>query len=163
MIKKKVLIVGVPGVGKSTLCKTILEHLSGVLHLTASDYVKEKGEVDNDQQSLVRSIKSVADKFKGKLILIDGHLTFGNFLIPLETLKLLELDSIIVLKEEPNTILNRRKLDLKRARKDEPVEKIRTAQEKELSYSKLVSERLGVPVYTLKSPTVEKVLLLLEK
>ena len=163
MIKKKVLIVGVPGVGKSTLCKTILERLSGVLHLTASDYVKEKGEVDNDQQSLVRLIKSVADKFKGKLILIDGHLTFDNFLIPLETLKLLELDSIIVLKEEPNTILNRRKLDLKRARKNESVEKIRSSQEKELSYSELVSERLCVPVYTLKSPTVEKVLLLLEK
>lgn len=162
MTKKRVLIVGVPGVGKSTLCKIILEHLSGVLHLTASDYVKVKGEVDNDQQSLVHSINSVADKFEGALILIDGHLTFDNFLIPLETLKLLELDSIIVLKEEPSTILNRRNLDLKRVRKGEPVEKIRIAQKKELSYSKLVSERLGVPVYTLQSPTVEEVLLLLE-
>lgn len=159
MVQKVVLVVGVSGVGKSTLCQSISEATLETLHLTASNFVKTVGgRIDSDQMSLTRAIKSSLDEFLGSLVLIDGHLTFENFEIPITAIELLQLDFILALKEDPEIILERRKSDSTRVRRIETIDMIRKAQEREILYSQSIANALGIEMYIIQNPTVSKVL-----
>lgn len=158
MEKKVILIVGVPGVGKSTLCKSISEMYPLSLHLTASKFAKKNDEIDYDQTNLTRRIRASIESFDGGLVLIDGHLTFDKFEIPVKAVQLLQLDSIIVLEEDPVTILERRKGDLSRTRVEETEYIVFKAQNREIEYSKSVACSLNIDIQIIKKPTVCKVI-----
>lgn len=158
MGKRIILIVGVSGVGKSTLCKSITEKYPQSLHLTASKFAKKNDEIDYNQTNLTRRIRASIESFDGSLVLIDGHLTFDKFEIPVKAVQLLQLDSILVLEEDPLTILERRKSDLSRLRVKETESTILKAQNREIQYSQSVACSLNINIQIIKQPTVCKVI-----
>lgn len=163
MQKKIILIAGISGIGKSTLCKSISELFpDDVLHLKASEFARNNGGVDFDQLSIVLAIKSIIDDSSKSIFLIDGHLTFSNFCIPLDALNILELDSIFVLEESPEVILERRFIDQSRQRKSQTLYEIKKSQERELLYADFVEKELNVPVHKIESPTPLKAKNILE-
>lgn len=164
MQKKIILIAGISGIGKSTLCKSICESFpDNASHLKASEFARNNGGVDFDQLSIALAIKSTIDESSKSIFLIDGHLTFGDFCIPMEALNILELNSILVLVESPSIIVKRRKQDKFREREIQALDKIKGSQEKELLYADFVENELSIPLHKIESPTLVKAMNILEK
>ena len=146
-------VVGIHGVGKSSLCKKIAEHYS-YTHVIASDLIKnvkyqqskQVSKPDENQKVLIEELR----KLSGNIIL-DGHiclLTKEDKMVPIkyEFIELINPSSIICLFDNPENIYQRL---LERDGKNYPLELIKSLQELELKTSKDYAHALGVPCKAL--------------
>ncbi|WP_292460990.1 adenylate kinase family protein [Methanothermococcus sp.] len=118
MVKIKIAITGTPGVGKSTVSKLLVKKLNesdnaerwgcqNFEYINITDAVKENklySEKDEEMDSYVVDFQKLNDyvnniiKSKSKNLIVDGHISH-----------LLKVDYIVVLRCNPEIILNRLK------------------------------------------------------
>jgi len=144
----KIIVVSVPGGGKSTILNVVKKKLPKVKIVTAGDiYLKVAGrkygiknrdelrkKLTLDQQREVQEIvaKKIS-KIRGKIILINTHVTiktpYGYFhALSEKTMKIMKPNMIILLEFNPKDILKRRMADKKRKRDIESLEAIEEHQ-----------------------------------
>ncbi|WP_171041737.1 ATP-binding protein [Pseudoalteromonas phenolica] len=148
-MNKTFLVVGISGVGKSTLCHAINVKFSVVEHIVASRLIKGSKNFNEAQQLLVNRINKLIKASKKRVFLIDGHLLIGENKVSISVLKKLKLDGIVYLLDSPDAIRTRRLKDETRERVIETAQDIEISMLKELEYSKLVSKKLSIPLSTL--------------
>lgn len=137
-----ILVAGVSGVGKTTLCQRLASHQPGVHHLVASAFVD--GGRPSDQMALVKRIRAAAEQLDGAC-LVDGHLIIGGNRVPQEALAVLAPQAILMVTGSPADILARRAADTTRSRPSIAEEDLRHAQEAEAGYAQELALALGVP------------------
>jgi adenylate kinase len=164
-MKHKIIFVGgVHGVGKTSLCNKVCEELD-IDHYSASDLIKKVKnvkfptnkhikEIEENQDSLIIAVDNyinckTVSLLDGHFCLLDSHGKVAE--VPMATFLSLSPIAIIVLNDEPSKIYARIKA---RDGEESGVDGIVKFQESEIKYSKVVSEKLGVP-YLLANPFTE--------
>ncbi|WP_233959234.1 ATP-binding protein [Pectobacterium versatile] len=149
-----VMVAGVYGVGKSTVSNKLSKDFN-IKFYSASDLIKtEKGysnwdkdkktdQVKNNQEYLIAAI----NKMSGYDFLLDGHFCLinkdGNIEnIDIFTIKQLDIDAVLLLKEEPG-IISRRLFDRDKIFWDERF--ISKMQENEEAQAKLFTNENDIP------------------
>ncbi len=135
---KKILMVGIPGVGKSTLLTTMVEilkdHKKNVVVINYGslmfDVAKENGLTDRDQLRKLsvseqqRLQKIAAEKIAGheeEVVIIDTHAFISSPEgyypgLPEHVLKIIKPDNFVSVSAKPEEIYNRRMKDNTRSR-----------------------------------------------
>ena len=135
---KKILMVGIPGVGKSTLLTTMVEilknHKKNVIVINYGslmfDVAKENGLTDRDQLRKLsvseqqRLQKIAAEKIAGheeEVVIIDTHAFISSPEgyypgLPEHVLKIIKPDNFVSVSAKPEEIYNRRMKDNTRSR-----------------------------------------------
>ncbi|MGB1188254.1 MAG: ATP-binding protein [Cycloclasticus pugetii] len=158
MTRKIIFIGGIHGVGKSTLCTKIFD-LLGIKSYSASKLIQSVSNLEfpldkkiqgiNKNQDLL--ITAVEEHVNPNIYcLLDGHFCLLNQNgevsdIPLTTFTELSPAATIVLTNEPGTIYTQIK---DRDGTEMDIKKITAFQDRELEYSKLVSQALNIPWLT---------------
>lgn len=155
---------GVHGVGKSTLCNSIVVRLNAEHH-SASELISRIGKVNHSTNKRVADIGKNQDALitavneylvDEKLYLLDGHFCLLNQIgnvaeIPLSTFEAISPVAIVVLFDEPKNIHARLK---QRDKERYDVDTLSSFQAKEMSYSELVASNLNVP-FLKASPLID--------
>lgn len=149
-----ILVAGISGVGKTTLCRRLAMTAPAIHHLIASSFVEPGTPVD--QMALVGRIRAAAADLDGAC-LVDGHLIVGESRIPLEAVSALAPRAILVVTGSPAEIVARRAADTTRSRAPVTEEGLRRIQEAETGYARELSATLGVPYVTAESHDAEGV------
>ena len=150
-----IFVSGIHGVGKDYFLKNI-EEVTGVKSYSASSLIEEYGNVElnadkktkdisGNQDYLLQAIRS--EKLPKEYIL-NGHFCLLNEKgeperIPIETFYGLNPSKIIILKEKPEIIVERR---MARDRQEVSVEGTKRFQDEEIAYGKEVAKKLGVQI-----------------
>lgn len=167
------LVVGVPGVGKTTVLNTakkylnrnfeivnfgdiLFEYLKKHYDLKNKDEIRKKIPYDIYYKSQIEVCKILYDKYKNKDILIDTHFlikTKFGFLPGLskEMAKYLKPNFIVVIIAEPHYILHRRLKDKTRQRDIELVHLIDLHQNLTLNYSLTLAYDLHIPIIVIEN------------
>ncbi|MGP6443889.1 ATP-binding protein [Rahnella aceris] len=160
-----IFIAGVHGVGKSYLCTLYCKQHEHTLHKSASQLIREFGNInfdsnkltsniDENQLVLIEAIKKI--KISGQNLLLDGHFALVDKngevnQIDSEVFKKLELDGIILL-EEPSEIIKERINARDKKEIEYNLEELIT-QEKENANK--VSLNYQIPLIKLLSPNYD--------
>lgn len=152
-----IFISGVHGVGKSYFCEVVRDAL-GFDTYSASSLIAERKkagfpsdklipDIDINQQYLLAAIQELNSA--SPLYLLDGHFCLlnahGNITrIPTETFIALNPDAIVLLTEKPSVIVQRRR---ERDGVEHNENDIRRFQDEEITYSKEIAERFGIPIW----------------
>ncbi len=163
------LVGGVHGVGKSTLCAKVCSQVDGE-HLVAGELIrtecklpitvdKRVESVDRNQDVLVRALARVL--LPGHRYLLDGHfalLTSNGLIsdIPLETFEGISPISAVLIRDDPAAIAKRMKERDGRIY-DETL--IASLQEREFIHGEKVCVFLGIPLLITCPPTAAQDLL----
>ena len=174
-MRKLIVVTGIPGTGKSTICKEVKKlakenveiiNFGTVMVELAKKHGKElhrddirKHSVDFQSKLQIEAAKEIAsraEKFNGTLI-VDTHMVIrtqeGYWAgLPYKVLQILKPNMFILIEAEPDEILERRFKDANRKRdkvlKEEIVE--------ELSFSRLFAASCatmtGAPIKIVKNP-----------
>lgn len=148
-----VLVTGVAGVGKTTLCRHLATTIPAVHHLTASAFVDPGLPVD--QMTLVGRIRAAAAALDGAC-LVDGHLIVGESRIPHEAVAVLAPKAILVVIGSPAEIVARRAADTTRSRAAVAAGDLRRMQDSETGYARELAAALGVPYATAESHDADR-------
>ena len=162
---------GIHGVGKSTLCRTIAEHLS-LVHLSASELLKWKDlNVNDEKNKKVRDIPDTQDRLlkglatavepAGKYIL-DGHYCLFNkdgavTPVPLDTFAGINPVALLLVAGDPFEIAFSLQ---QRDGRAYDANLLAEMQEQELIQGRLIAEHLSVPlaVFDKKLTDVEQLI-----
>ncbi|TLS69924.1 AAA family ATPase [Photobacterium damselae subsp. damselae] len=164
-----IFISGIHGVGKTTLCNKITNHL-GFRHYSCSDLIKQNSDyvetskkIDNasrNQEVLLKAIENIKDK----VYLLDGHFCLIDKLE-----NVIQLDQSVFKSIAPKAIVNiccdtsiiRERL-INRDGKALSLTKLNELQSAEKTVSAEVAETLNIPyfVYTSSEPVDELITLL---
>jgi adenylate kinase len=158
-MKNIIFIGGIHGVGKGTLCKTICDQLN-IKHLSASEVLKweeisdKKNKiVDNFTLTQNRLITNLEQIINNKIkYILDGHYCLLNSIqeperIDFETFEQLNPFAFVVVIDDVQEI----KIRLEnRDKKEYDFELLLRFQEKELEYSKELSNKLSKPHLVLR-------------
>ncbi len=155
-----IFISGVHGVGKSYFCEVVRTTLGFNTH-SASALIAERKktgfssdklipDIDINQQYLLAAIQEL--NLVSPWYLLDGHFCLLDVhskitRIPTETFTALNPDAIVLLTEKPSLIAQRRK---ERDRIEHNERDISRFQNEEITYSKEIAERLGIPLWISK-------------
>ena len=161
MRQKIVFIAGIHGVGKTTLCEYLSMQLS-IDYYSASNLIREYGQIEfpkskhivdisGNQDVLISAINEFLETDKTSIL--DGHFCLldknGDITrIPSSTYEEMKPQAIVCLHEEVDTICERLK---SRDRHDHDRKLLDAFQKEEISYSREVAEKLGIPYYLGKS------------
>lgn len=169
MKQEIVALVGVSGVGKSTLLRGLTHRIS-FQHLQASDLIlhasemEEDGNVNKDdlaKRNIVSNQEKLVKGFKAKksvqerLIILDSHTVIDTpdtyvYIEPRVFAKM-GVSKIIMLSDEPQTILNRREKDNERIRPSRTIQEIERLQVEVVAHSFKISLALKIPVLILNA------------
>ncbi|WP_175429728.1 ATP-binding protein [Azospirillum argentinense] len=148
MEKGIILVAGVSGVGKTTLCRRLATAEPGIHHLVASSFVDGKRDVD--QLKLISRIRAAADKLEGAC-LVDGHLTLDGSNVPLEAIAALAPEGIIVVTGSSAEIAARRGADVTRSRPPANEDELCHTQDAEISWARELALAVSVPFTAIDS------------
>ncbi len=138
-----ILVTGVSGVGKTTLCRLLKKIFPNIRHIVASSYIDSTRDID--QLALARRIHSVALAYNSSS-LVDGHLITGGGKVPREAVVALAPKAIVVVIGDPRDIVARRAADDDRARPVLDEDKIACAQDAELEWARELAQTIGIPL-----------------
>lgn len=155
-----VFVAGIHGVGKSTLCKSVIDPM-GVKHLTASEIIKKYREVhidnktkyaaniDANQIILIEGLRQ--ESINEPVVVLDGHFALLNEqgdIVAIDTtiFDQLSLSAIVVIMDEPAKIEGRL---LSRDGKGYGVNRLSKMQDVELQQATEVAHALDVPLLTI--------------
>jgi adenylate kinase len=144
----KIIVVSVPGGGKSTVLEYVKKKIPEVKIVTAGDIFlkiasKKYGIKDRDelrkkltleqQKEIQEKVARRIAKMKGKILLINTHVTiktpYGYFhALSEKTMKIMKPDMIILLEFDPKDVLKRRIADKSRKRDIESLQEIEEHQ-----------------------------------
>jgi len=144
----KVIIVSVPGGGKSTVLKFVKKKLPKAKIITAGDLFleiarKKYGITNRDdlrkkltieqQRKIQEKVAEKISKMKAKILLVNTHVTiktpYGFFsTLSEKTMRIMKPDLIVLLEFRPEDILARRLADKERKRDIESLEAIEEHQ-----------------------------------
>jgi adenylate kinase len=133
-----IIVVGIPGVGKSTIISTATKTLQSrgieIAHITFGtlmyDMAKSKGIYTRDdirglaideQKELQRLTANAISSIKEPYVIVDTHLFINTVEgyypgLPYDLLKIISPDHLVLISALPSDILSRRKNDLTRNR-----------------------------------------------
>jgi len=148
MVSGIILIAGVSGVGKTTLCQRLVAAESGIHHLIASSFVDRQHA--SDQVALAARISAAAQALCGAC-LVDGHLIVGGNKVPPEAVVGLAPKAIIMVTDRPGNIITRRALDTSRSRPAITEADVHHAQEAEFDWARELALTISVPFTTVNS------------
>lgn len=155
-----IFIAGIHGVGKSTLCKSVIDPM-GVKHLTASEIIKKYRQVqienktkyaaniDENQITLIEGLHQ--ESIDEAVIVLDGHFALLNEqgdIIAIDTtiFSQLSLSAIALIIDEPAKIEERL---LSRDGKGYGVNHLSKMQDVEFQQAKEVAHALDIPLLTI--------------
>ncbi len=143
-----VKIVGVSGVGKTTLIKKVVSMMPEIGHMSFGQYLEQYGDEANKKWS-----EDLASS-NGKLVLIDEHLEIGENDLS-DTYKEENTAVICFLEESVEEIIKRRRQDKNRQRcLDESV--VENEQLKSKRRAVDLARRLSVPFILIKDSPAER-------
>ncbi|WP_168709046.1 AAA family ATPase [Onishia niordana] len=150
MRKKLILVAGVSGVGKSTLCSKYAKNNNSTSHVQASKFAELVDGEDQDQAGLAKKIREEFIKSRKEVFLLDGHLIIGGKKIPEEAINILSPDGIIIVTDNPEKIYFRKINDNSRKRSvSSPVE-IAEEQNSVVEYAKKISTERNKPLQVIE-------------
>ncbi len=155
MTRKIIFIGGIHGVGKSTLCAKISDHMV-IKSYSASNLIKSVSNIEFPSDKKIEGINKnqdlliyAVDKYIDPdcYCLLDGHFCLLNkdgevSSIPMTTFSNLSPAAIIVLTNDTNIIYSQIK---SRDNNEMDVKSISYFQDREIEQSKLVSQSLDIP------------------
>lgn len=161
-----IFIAGIHGVGKSTLCKSVIDPM-GVKHLTASEIIKKYRQVqienktkyaaniDENQIILIEGLHQ--ESIDEAVTVLDGHFALLNEqgdIIAIDTtiFSQLSLSAIALIIDEPAKIEDRL---LSRDGKGYGVNRLSKMQDIEFQQAKEVAHALDIPLLTIDFRTEE--------
>ncbi len=128
MTVRRILVLGVSGVGKSTACARVAEGDPGFLHLRASRLLSEatgqsaealrvapEVAIRLNQELLAAALDRRTAGLEHTTVLLDGHAVIDNdhvlFQVSTEAVAALRPDGMLLLEASPEVILRRRAAD----------------------------------------------------
>jgi len=158
------MITGIKGVGKSTIASIISKEL-GVLHMDYADFMlqimdtKEKDAIETlsstDRLNIIKQIRKMLEQqfihnTERSFIVLENHLTtIQNKKINIPSLEIywrFNMASLVVIYANPNQIISRRQLDIKRNRSEENESQIISQQKENRIQADLISRKYNVPL-----------------
>lgn len=148
----RILVSGIHGAGKSTLCHRISDANPNITYVTCSEIIKYNGKrttiesINQNQDSIINEIENI--HFQDRVVLIDGHLALfkDNKVAKLNarTIARLKLSAISILLRDPwsseNSILQKKNEKL-------GVRNLQKLQEAEVSFAFELSRINNTPLY----------------
>lgn len=143
---KVIAVLGISGVGKTTMVSSFVESHPSVLSIRASELLnRERPEANPEFFRIAASsdihknqdhITTAFDKFKrsafGRHIIFDGHSLIDNgqglVVIPIQIFRKIAPDIIIFIEENPEVIVSRRLADVSRTRPQRTVRELSEQQ-----------------------------------
>lgn len=167
-----IIVVGVPGCGKSSILKELRRQIPSLTILNYGDEMLYEAKVSRDElrklplqtqrEMGIRAATRMVQQKQGVCIL-DTHALIradGGFYpgLPKEVLKILNPASLVCIECSPSVILARRKDDLLRKRDQEKEEDLALHQEWIRSYLAACAMETGALLYRLsnESPSLEQ-------
>ena len=166
----RVIVVGIPGVGKTTVVQGVVSGLSGAklvnfgtLMFEAAKslkWVKDRDEMRKmhveRQKRLQRMAATRIASMKGKAILVDTHLfirTLEGFWpgLPFEVVRAMKPTHLVLVIATPEEIATRRLADSTRARDEVTVEGLREEIEIAKSFLAVSSTLTGAPMLIVRN------------
>lgn len=155
-----IFVAGIHGVGKSTLCKSVIDPI-GIKHLTASEIIKKyrqvhienktkyAADIDANQITLIEGLHQ--ESIDKPVVVLDGHFALLNGhgeIVAIDTtiFSQLSLSAIVVIIDEPTKIEERL---LSRDGKGYGVNRLSKMQDIELQQATEVAHALDVPLLTI--------------
>lgn len=172
MKRKIVAIIGISGVGKTTLLKSYVRKHRSVVTISASGLLKRRlsltdpeklrtatsATIQSNQDRLVQAFGDFKSSTPNTHILFDGHAIIDNdesiVTIPTEIYRALAPDLIIFVVDDPNLIALRRDADSKRQRPSRSPQELEQHQELARKTTYDYGHSLSVPCSTIKSSDV---------
>ena len=155
-----IFVSGVHGVGKSYFCNLVKE-LTGIETYSACTLIAEKKQsgfakdklipdIDDNQQFLLLAVNEL--KASGRDFILDGHFCLLNASnkvqrISYDTFAMLKPDAIVLLTENPEIIVSRRR---KRDGIEIAVESVENFQREERLYADEVAKNIGAKLFISK-------------
>jgi len=173
MTHKIIAVVGVSGVGKSTLLKKLQSKFS-FQHLQASDVIRQQKQykknqslsaealrqsnIDENQSFLISGFEHLRDP-NAQIVVLDGHVVIdsptGLVDIDSAVFKSMGVTHLVCLVEDPHEILRRRKSDIARARPERSLNYIEQYQVHAQGVGFKISLSLGIPFTVLSTGCLE--------
>ena len=166
----RVIIVGIPGVGKTTVVQGVVSSLPGAKLVTfgtlmfeaakSLKWVKDRDEMRKmpveKQKRLQRIAATRIAKMKGKVILVDTHLfirTPEGFWpgLPFEVVRAMKPTHLVLVVAAPEEIATRRSADPTRARDEVTIEGLREEIEIARSFLTVSSTLTGAPMLIVRN------------
>jgi len=162
MKKKPIVIGGIHGVGKTTLCEKLSKEL-GIEHYTASDLIrkiknsyisikdKRAADINDNQNALVLAIENHINT--NLPYFLDGHFcllekNYSISRIPKRTFQAINPVGVIIFYDD---VLNIQKRLNARDNESYNLNLLSDFQEEEIDYSKEISEELKIPHLLFKT------------
>jgi adenylate kinase len=173
---KVIAVLGISGVGKSSLIRLAASHIS-LLHLTASSLIKAQlaqaptseqlraGPVIDNQELMLREFARQIATPEQPLIIFDGHnlidTATGLLEIPRAVFAELRLNAIIFIEDAPDQIHARRLADKMRERPGRSVAELGEQQSRAIEYAIGLAGGLEIPFHSIQSGDVQGLLAVL--
>ncbi|MGF1924796.1 MAG: ATP-binding protein [Bacteroidia bacterium] len=155
-----ILILGISGVGKTSLSVEYAERNSGFRSISASSLIAEKklglspatlDEIRRNQEALVSSVLHQKQDNPGTTLLLDGHAAIetpsGASAIPDDVFDRIQPTAIVLVYDDPVEISARRFLK----KKSGNVEHVKNLQILERELSSMHARRIGIPYREVRS------------
>jgi len=170
---KRIIIVGIPGVGKTTVMRRFVDRLreKGVkvkvvvygtvmleeaekFGVTDRDELRKMG-LEEMKEIQLKAARRIGE-MESEMLIIDTHLivrTKEGYLpgLPSKVLKELNPTNLVLITASPEEIKERRESDRSRRRDMISLEEIRKEIELSMSYLSAVSNDVGIPVMIIKN------------
>lgn len=139
-----IFVIGLSGVGKTSIIQRFVEENSDYLHLEASKIIKQvtgiqvlekirllpKNKIIENQDILIKELSKYKNSFDK--IILDGHLLINNsqelIPIPIDTIRKILPNRMILIEGNANDILLHRKNDLYKTRPNQLLVEIEEEQ-----------------------------------
>lgn len=167
-----IIIFGLSGVGKTTLCKAFVRQYPQYIHLSASQMLREAtGRMSEElRKSDTKTIRErqiilsavLQEKRRGRdssPVLIDAHSVIDNdrTLVPVPTsaIAAMKPTGLVFIAADPVTLLQRRTAD-SRERPLRTVDELREQQERAEGVAHAFAEELSLPINSDNISTVDE-------
>lgn len=171
------VIAGLSGVGKTFIIEKLASEFDSYFHLSAGSLIKKRlANLDRDQlrklekNSILANQYLMTEQFKEELntidrkfsIIFDAHMFIDNdheFIeVPYEIFKQLSPTRIILISDEAEKIIERRKFDNSRKRPIRSMPEIIEQQNRSIMLSQDYSSKLSIPFIEIKSGDIQALL-----
>jgi adenylate kinase len=159
-----ILLIGISGVGKSHLAISAISKLANVVHVKASQLLKEElaaqaealrlGSIQENQSILVTAFRRKRQNTTGTLLL-DSHTIIdgreGIEVIPFAVFEAFEPKAMVAVYDEPQIIAERRNSDLSRTRPQRTAKQLEEHQARSEKVGAEYATRLNIPFIRVRA------------